>query len=165
MSKVVLFSLILHLNAKVKRAIVKMQSVCEYFVREETSEWVRVFYWREKNRKSEYFCWFLRASKILRGFFARAFQNFNDKKASKMAIFEIEKNEEKKNLWTQRPVALNFSTISPSTECRDYNPKIWWMRAGIYLYLSADCWIGYVKRRAMKKRAHKKKGPFFKGHQ
>ena len=56
MSKVVLFSLILHLNAKVKRIIVKMQSACEYFVREETSELVRVFYWREKNRKSEYFC-------------------------------------------------------------------------------------------------------------
>ena len=96
MSKVVLFSLILHLNAKVKRIIVKMQSACEYFVREETSELVRVFYWREKNRKSEYFCWFLRASKIPRVFLARVIQNFVEKKSSKTAIFEIEKSEEKK---------------------------------------------------------------------
>ena len=91
-----LFWLFLHLNRKVKRAIVKMQSVCEYFVHEETSEWVRVFYWREKNCKSEYFCWFLRASKIKRGFSARAIKNFGDKKAIKTAIFGIEKGEEKK---------------------------------------------------------------------
>ena len=57
---------------------------------------MRVFYWREKIRKNEYFSLFLRASKIPRGFLARAFQNFGDKKASKTAIFEIEKSEEKK---------------------------------------------------------------------
>ena len=37
---------------------------------------------------------FLRASKIRRGFQARAFQNFGDEKASKTVIFEIEKSEE-----------------------------------------------------------------------
>ena len=41
----------------------------------------------------------LRAFKILRGFSARAFQIFVDKKASKTVIFQIEKSEEKKNLW------------------------------------------------------------------
>ena len=126
MSKVVLFSLILHLNAKVKRAIVKMQSVCEYFVREETSEWVRVFYWREKNRKSEYFCWFLRASKNPRGFLARAFQNFGDKKASKTAIFEIEKSEEKKNLCLQ--------SQNPTLGLFFHQPIIWQFLYWIMVY-------------------------------
>ena len=39
---------------------------------------------------------FLRASKIRRGFQARAFQNFGDKKAGKTFIFQIKKSEEKK---------------------------------------------------------------------
>ena len=42
---------------------------------------------------------FLRASKILRGFWARAFKNFGHKNASKPFFFKIEKSEEKKNLW------------------------------------------------------------------
>ena len=37
----------------------------------------------------------LRAFKIRRGFWARAFQNFSDKKASKTVIFEIAKSEAK----------------------------------------------------------------------
>ena len=43
----------------------------------------------------------LRAFKIRRGFWARAFQNFSDKKASKTFIFEIEKSEEKKPMVAQ----------------------------------------------------------------
>ena len=57
---------------------------------------MRVFFWQEKIRKSEYTCDKLRPSKIPRGFLARAIQNFGDEKASKTAIFEIEKSEEKK---------------------------------------------------------------------
>ena len=38
----------------------------------------------------------LRAFKIRRGFWSRAFQIFSDKKASKTVILEIEKSEEKK---------------------------------------------------------------------
>ena len=49
---------------------------------------MRVFYWREKIRKSEYFSLFLGAYKIPRGFLARVFQNFGNKKASKMAARE-----------------------------------------------------------------------------
>ena len=44
---------------------------------------MRVFYWREKIRKSEYFSQFLGAYKIPRGFLAR--ENFGNKKASKTA--------------------------------------------------------------------------------
>ena len=62
----------------------KLQNECEYFIGE------------KKFVKASIFCQFLRASKIPRGFLARAFQNFGDKKASKTAIFEIEKSEEKK---------------------------------------------------------------------
>ena len=40
----------------------------------------------------------LRAFKIRRGFWSRAFQICSDKKASKTVILEIEKSEEKKNL-------------------------------------------------------------------
>ena len=112
MSKVVLFSLILHLNAKVKRAIVKMQSVCEYFVHEETSEWVWVFYWREKNCKSEYFCSFLRASKIQRGFSARATQNFGDKKESKTATFGIKKRRGKKKPLVEATISYGKIILS-----------------------------------------------------
>ena len=54
---------------------------------------------------------FLRASKIRRGFWARALQNFGDKKASKTLIFQIEKSEEKKNLcirYARYSLAGNF---------------------------------------------------------
>ena len=44
---------------------------------------MRVFYWREKIRKSEYFSQFLGVYKIPRGFLAR--ENFGNKKASKTA--------------------------------------------------------------------------------
>ena len=44
---------------------------------------MRVFYWREKIRKSEYFSQFLGAYKFPRGFLAR--ENFGNKKASKTA--------------------------------------------------------------------------------
>ena len=54
---------------------------------------MRVFYWREKIRKSEYFSLFLGAYKIPRGFLARVFQNFGNKKASKLAA------RKKKPLW------------------------------------------------------------------
>ena len=118
MSKVVLFLLIFHLNAKVNRAIVKIPSVCEYFVHEETSEWVWVFYWREKNCKSEYFCSFLRASKIQRGFSARATQNFGDKKESKTATFGIKKRRGKKNLWWRQP------SVTEKLFCLEF-PILW----------------------------------------
>ena len=52
---------------------------------------MRVFYWREKIRKSEYFSQFLGVYKIPRGFLAR--ENFGNTKASKTAA------RKKKNLW------------------------------------------------------------------
>ena len=44
---------------------------------------MRVFYWREKIRKSEYFSQFLGAHETPRGFLAR--ENFGNKKAGKTA--------------------------------------------------------------------------------
>ena len=64
--------------------------MCKDFLGEETSKKCEYFFSRGYFRKSE------QAFKILRGFTARAFQIFFDKKASKTVIFQIEKSEEKK---------------------------------------------------------------------
>ena len=45
----------------------------------------------------------LRAFKIQRGFWARAFQNFSEKKASKTVIFEFSKSEGKKYVFHNKP--------------------------------------------------------------
>ena len=75
---------------------------------------MQVFYWREKNRKSEYICKYLRESKILGGFLARAFQNFGDKKASKTIIFEIGESEEKKPM-VRDMINTPFSSVGISS--------------------------------------------------
>ena len=81
-----------------------LAKICEYLkialnvrglLGEETSKKVREFFSRELFQESENYC---ELFKILWGFWARAFQNFSDRKSSKTFFFEIEKSEEKKNL-------------------------------------------------------------------
>ena len=67
-----------------------------------------ILYARNLQKKCQYFFCvklfgktsILGASKIWREFWAREFQFFCHKKASKPVIIEFEKSEEKKNLWT-----------------------------------------------------------------
>ena len=67
----------------------------------------------------------MRASKIPRGFLARAFQNFGDKKASKTAIFENEKSEEKKT-YVQRPILhTNTSAALLRKKVKQENKETW----------------------------------------
>ena len=82
--------------------------MCEYFVREETSVCVRVIKGRKTIRKNEYFCEQLNFPREIQ---ARRIQNCCLKKASKTAIFEIEKSEGKKTY------GLNETNNKPFSFC------------------------------------------------
>ena len=90
----------------------KLQNECEYFIGE------------KKFVKASIFCQTSRASKIPRGFLARAFQNFGDKKASKTANFEIEKSEEKKQNHPNRVSEYPTNFYGEKKNVRDFLKEI-----------------------------------------
>ena len=96
MSKVVLFSLILHLHAKVNHAIVKMLLVCEYFVHEEISNKCEYFIGEKKIVKASIFVDFCEHLKFREDFWREHFKILVIKKRVKRLFSRSKKARKKK---------------------------------------------------------------------